>query len=198
MEGVVNRKADALECIYRRYESLLRTVILGVIGDESEVEDVLYEALLQVWEQGCRYNPSEKGLRGLLVTVARRRSLDRLRRRAAYRHATEGLKTDTGNPLAYETEPTGNQVEINDLSEILNRAMGKLSAGQKEVIDLAFLKGMSQREIADKRQISLGTVKTRLKLARRKLRNYLLPMQNKICSKFGCLAERAAQAPKTK
>jgi hypothetical protein len=41
---------------------------LGVIGDESEVEDVLYEALLQVWEQGCRYNPSEKGLRGLFVS----------------------------------------------------------------------------------------------------------------------------------
>jgi RNA polymerase sigma-70 factor (ECF subfamily) len=96
--------------------------------------------------------------------------------------------------LTYETEPTGNQVEINDLSEILNRAMGKLSARQKEVSDLAFLKGMSQREIADKRQISLGTVKTRLKLGRRKLRNFLLPMQNKICSKFGCLAERAAQS----
>ena len=180
MEGVVNRNADALECIYRRYESLLRTVILGVIGDDPEVEDVLYAVLLQVWKQGYRYNPSEKGLRGLLVTVARRRSLDRLRRRAAYRHATEGLKTDTDNPLIYEREPTGNQVEINDLSEILNRAIQELPAGQREVINLAFLKGMSQREIAAKRQITLGTVKTRLKLARRKLRDYLLPMQNKI------------------
>jgi DNA-directed RNA polymerase specialized sigma24 family protein len=48
------------------------------------------------------------------------------------------------------------------------------------VIDLAFFKGMSQREIASKRQISLGTVKTRLHLAQRKLHNYLVPMQNKI------------------
>jgi RNA polymerase sigma-70 factor (ECF subfamily) len=177
MEAVVNRKADALECIYKRYESLLRTVILG---DESDVEDVLHDVLLQVWGQGHRYDPNEKGLRGLLVTLARRRSLDRLRRRAAYRRATESLKTDTDNPLTCETATTTNQVEVNDLSELLNRVIQELPEAQKEVIDLAFFKGMSQREIAAKRQISLGTVKTRLHLAQRKLRNYLAPIQSKI------------------
>ena len=180
MEDVVNRKADALESIYRRYGSLLRTVILGVIRDESDVEDVLHDVLLQVWEQSQRYNPNENGLRGLLVTLARRRSLDRLRRRAAYRRATESLKSDTGNPLTLEVAPTTNQVEVNDLSKLLNRAIQVLPEAQKEVIDLAFFKGMSQREIASKRQISLGTVKTRLHLAQRKLHNYLVPMQNKI------------------
>jgi RNA polymerase sigma-70 factor, ECF subfamily len=179
MEAVVDRKADALECIYNRYGSLLRTVILNVIRDESEVEDVLQDVLLQVWELGTRYNPNEKGLRGLLVTLARRRSLDRLRRRAAYRRATETLKTDTDNPLTYETVST-NQVEVNDLSELLKRAIQILPEAQKEVIDLAFLKGMSQREIAAKRQISLGTVKTRIHLAQRKMYNYLMPMQNMI------------------
>ena len=107
MEDVVNRKADALESIYQRYESLLRTVILGVIRDESDVEDVLHDVLLQVWEQSHRYNPNEKGLLGLLVTLARRRFLDRLRRRAAYRRATESLKSDTGNPLTFQGSLTG-------------------------------------------------------------------------------------------
>ena len=180
MEDVVNRKADALECIYQRYQSLLRTVILGVIRDESEVEDVLHDVLLQIWEQGHRYNPNDKGLRGLLVTLARRRSLDRLRRRAAYRRATESLKTDTDNPLTFETARTDNEVEVNDLSELLSRAIQVLPEAQKEVINLAFFKGMSQREIAAKRQISLGTVKTRLHLAQRKMYKYLVPMQNKI------------------
>src|SRR5271165_5023626 len=179
MEAVVDRKAEALECIYKRYESLLRPVILGVIRDESEVEDVLHDVLLQVWEQGHRYNPNEKWLRGLLVTLARRRSLDRLRRRAAYRRATESLNTDTDNPLTRETTTT-NQVEVNDLSELLNRVIQELPEAQKEVIDLAFFKGMSQREIAAKRRISLGTVKTRLHLAQRKLHNYLAPIYDKI------------------
>lgn len=180
MEDVVNRKADSLEAIYKRYESLLRTVILNVIRDESEVDEVLQDVLLQVWEQGERYKPNEKGVRGLLVILARRRSLDRLRRRAAYRRATESLKSDAENPLTFEISPNTNQVEVNDLSKLLNRAIQILPEAQKEVIDLAFFKEMSQREIAAKRQISLGTVKTRLHLAQRKLHNYLVPMQNKI------------------
>jgi RNA polymerase sigma-70 factor, ECF subfamily len=89
MEAVINRESEALECIYMRYESLARTVILGVIRDESEVDDILHDVLLQVWDLGDKYKPSRRGLRGLLVTLARRRALDRLRRRAAYRHATE-------------------------------------------------------------------------------------------------------------
>jgi RNA polymerase sigma-70 factor, ECF subfamily len=180
MQAVVNRQEDALESIYKRYESLLRTVIFGVIRDESEVDDVLHDVLLQVWEQGDRYTPNDKGLRGLLITLARRRAFDRLRRRAAYRRATESLKTDTDNPLTFETVANSNQVEVHDLSVLLKRAIQELPAAQKEVIDLAFFKGMSQREIAAKRQISLGTVKTRLHLAQRKLHHYLLPIQNKI------------------
>jgi RNA polymerase sigma-70 factor (ECF subfamily) len=180
MKAVVNRESDALETIYKRYESLLRTVILNVIRDESEVDDVLHDVLLQVWEQGHRYNPNEKGLRGLLVTLARRRAFDRLRRKAAYRRATENLKTDTDNPLTFEIATISSEVEVNDLSKLLNRVIQELPDAQKEVIDLTFFKGMSQREIAAKRQISLGTVKTRLHLAQRKLYNFLMPMQHKI------------------
>jgi RNA polymerase sigma-70 factor (ECF subfamily) len=180
MAAVVNRDGNALETIYKRYEPLLRTVILNVIRDESDVDDVLHDVLLQVWEQGHRYNPNEKGLRGLLVTLARRRAFDRLRRRAAYRRATESLKEDTDNPLTFETTTISSEVEVHDLSDLLKRVIQELPEAQKEVINLAFFRGMSQREIAAKRQISLGTVKTRLHLAQKKLYNYLLPLQNKI------------------
>jgi RNA polymerase sigma-70 factor, ECF subfamily len=176
MEGVVNRQTDALECIYKRYEPLLHFVILRVIGEDSDVDDVLHDVFLQLWEHGHRYSPSENGLRGFLVTLARRRSQDRLRRRAAYRRATENLKIDTDNPLTYERASATNQVELNDLSELLSRVIRDLPAAQQEVIDLTFFKGMSQREIAAKRQISLGTVKTRLQLAQRKLHNFLVPL----------------------
>ena len=180
MEAVVNRESAALECIYMRYEPLLRTVILGVIRDESEVDDILHDVLLQVWEQADRYNPNERGLRGLLVTLARRRALDRLRRRAAYRRATESLRSDVDNPLVNEVTSTSDQLENSDLSALLRRVIQLLPEAQEEVINLTFFKGMSQREIAMQRRISLGTVKTRLHLAQRKLHNFLLPLQNKI------------------
>jgi RNA polymerase sigma-70 factor (ECF subfamily) len=180
MKAVVNGEGDALKRIYKRYEALLRAVILNVIHDESEIDDVLHDVLLQIWEDGDRYNPNEKGLHGFLVTLARRRAVDRLRRRSAYRRATEHLKTDTANPLTFETASTLPEIELHDLSKLLSRAIRELPEAQQEVIDLAFFKGMSQREIAAQRRISLGTVKTRLQLAQRKLYNYLKPMQNKI------------------
>ena len=117
------------------------------------MDDVLHDVLLQVWEQGHRYNPNEKELRGLLVTLARRRAFDRLRRRAAYRRATESLKTDTDNPLTFETASMTSEVEVHDLSKLLNKVIQDLPDAQKEVIDLAFFKGMSQRVIAAKRHI---------------------------------------------
>jgi Sigma-70 region 2 len=58
MKAVVDRKTEALKCIYLKYESLLGAVILGVIRDESEVDDILHDVMLQVWEQGDRYNPA--------------------------------------------------------------------------------------------------------------------------------------------
>jgi RNA polymerase sigma-70 factor (ECF subfamily) len=90
------------------------------------------------------------------------------------------LKTDTDNPLTFETATMSSEVEVHDLSKLLHRVIEELPDAQKEVINLAFFKGMSQREIAAKRQISLGTVKTRLHLAQRKLYNYLVPIQSKI------------------
>jgi len=55
-----------------------------------------------------------------------------------------------------------------------------LPKAQQEVVELTFFEGMTQREIAAKRHISLGTVKTRLQLAQRKLHKSLLPLQDKI------------------
>jgi hypothetical protein len=61
MEAVVNRKEDALECIHKRYESLLRTVIMGIIRDESEVDGILHEVLLQVWDKGIDTIKTKRG-----------------------------------------------------------------------------------------------------------------------------------------
>ncbi len=180
MEAIVNREGDALERIYKRYEALLRTVILGVIRDESDVDDVLTDVLMQIWERADRYNPNENGLRGLLVTLSRRRAFDRLRRKAAYRRATEGLKADSDNPLVCAVSTSSNETNLQDLSEVLGRLIRALPEAQQEVINLTFFKGMSQREIASQRKISLGTVKTRLHLAQRKLHNFLIPIQNKM------------------
>ena len=84
MEAVVRRDSDAMAAIYQRYESTLRTVILSVLHEEGETDDVLHDVFIQLWNRADRF-VAEKGLHGFLVTLARSRALDRLRRRLAYR-----------------------------------------------------------------------------------------------------------------
>jgi RNA polymerase sigma-70 factor (ECF subfamily) len=123
---------------------------------------------------------AEKGLHGFLATLARRRALDRLRRRLAYRRATNQLESQMR--AEFQDKMHGPNVKPSnfDLPELLSRLIRLLPEPQQEVVHLTFYEGMSQREIAAHKSIALGTVKTRLQLAQKKLLNYLIPIQNKI------------------
>jgi len=92
MEAVGRRESDAMQEIYKRYESTLRTVIQSVLHDDSETDDALNDVFLQALGS---IRPIHCGKRpaGFLVTMARRRALDRLRRRLAY-HRTRGSFRD--------------------------------------------------------------------------------------------------------
>jgi RNA polymerase sigma-70 factor (ECF subfamily) len=155
-------------------------VILSVLREEGDTDDVLQDVFIQLWNRADRF-VAEKGLHGFLVTLARRRALDRLRRRLAYRRATERLETQMR--AEFNDKMRGPRVKPTsfDLSEILSRMIRLLPKPQQEVVQLTFFKGMSQREIAAQKSIALGTVKTRLYLAQKKLLNQLVPIQNKIC-----------------
>ena len=179
MEAVVRRDSDAMAAIYERYESTLRAVILSVLREEGEADDVLHDVFIQLWNHADRF-VAEKGLHGFLVTLARRRALDRLRRRLAYRRATDRLETQM--KAEFHDKIRGRQAKPTnfDLSELLWRMIRLLPEPQQEVVQLTFFEGMSQREIAAEKSIALGTVKTRLQLAQKKLLNQLVPIQNKI------------------
>jgi len=174
MEAVSRRESDALQLIYKRYESVLRAVIHSVLHDDGEVDDALNDAFLQLWDHAERFD-SAKGLHGFLVTMARRRALDRLRRRAAYHRATDRFEAQlrsTENGRAHDSQPTNS-----DLTDLLYAVIGNLPAPQQEVVRLTFFEGLSQRQIAARKSIALGTVKTRLALARKKLFDQLAPVQ---------------------
>jgi RNA polymerase sigma-70 factor, ECF subfamily len=179
MEAVVRRDSDAIAKIYERYESTLRPVILNVLHEEGETDDVLHDVFIQLWNHADRF-VAEKGLHGFLVTLARRRALDRLRRRLAYRRATDRLETQMR--AEFHDKMQGRNVKRTnfDLYELLSRMIRLLPEPQQEVVRLTFYEGMSQREIAAHKSLALGTVKTRLQLAQKKLLNHLVPIQNKI------------------
>jgi len=89
MNGVLRRLPESLEQVYKRYGTVLKSIIMQVLHNEAEAEDVLQEVFLQVWDRAPSYC-SEKGtLVAWLCTIARRRAIDRLRQQNAYLHATD-------------------------------------------------------------------------------------------------------------
>src|SRR6202008_4141335 len=109
MEAVGRRESDAIQEIYKRYESSLRAVVQNVLHDEGETDDTLNDVFLQLWDQAERFDAA-KGLHGFLVTIARRRALDRLRRRIAYRRATDRFEIElktryADNMRMYDFQP---------------------------------------------------------------------------------------------
>jgi len=176
MEAVLRRESDAIQEIYKRYESTLRSVIQSVLHDEGETDDTLNDVFLQLWDHSDRFDAA-KGLHGFLVTMARRRALDRLRRRLAYRRATDRFEIEAKTTYANEARTHDFQLPNSDLKDLLHGLIRTLPILQQEVVKLAFFEGLSQREISARKSIALGTVKTRLQLAQKKLFNQLAPLQ---------------------
>jgi RNA polymerase sigma-70 factor, ECF subfamily len=179
MEAVVRRDSDAIAAIYERYQSMLRVVVSSILHDAGETDDVLQDVFIQLWNHADRFL-AEKGLQGFLVTVAKRRALDRLRRRLAYRRATDRLETELAAEFSDKMRGPQAKPTTFDLSELLSTMIRLLPEPQQEVVELTFFKGLSQRDIAAKKSIALGTVKTRLQLAQKKLLNQLMPIQSTI------------------
>ena len=181
MEAITDRQQPALRTLYERYGKTLKSVITRVVHEETEADDVLQEIFLQIWKEAANYSPKAGRPLGWVVTLARRRAIDRLRRRQAYYRAKDRFE------LQLEQQP-GSKVrsQINDdlirsdLRRFLQRQLSTLPQYQRQVIELSFFEGRSHREISTLTGTPLGTVKTRLELGLRKLTNCIRPLRRKI------------------
>ncbi|MBA3544235.1 MAG: sigma-70 family RNA polymerase sigma factor [Chthoniobacterales bacterium] len=181
MQAITNRHQTALRELYQRYGKTLRAVVTRVVHEEAEADDVLQEILLQVWKEAGNYSPKAGRPLGWVVTLARRRAIDRLRRRQAYCRAKDRFESQIDDqPDASTRRGINADLVRSDLRRFLERQMRSLPNYQREVIKLSFFEGRSHREIADLTGTPLGTVKTRLELGLRKLISCLRPLRRKI------------------
>ena len=181
MAGLVQRKSQSLSLLYERYAGVLKGVVLRVVHDDAEADDVLQEIFLQAWWRAGTYSREKGKPLGWLVTLARRRAIDRMRQRSAYRRATDRYECECSQPHE-EQERTclDDEVFHHELRDLLRRQLNALPPFQRQAIDLAFFKGMSQREIAASTHLPLGTVKTRIELGMRKLADAVRADREKI------------------
>jgi RNA polymerase sigma-70 factor, ECF subfamily len=180
MKDISCQRQAALTELYGRYGKRLKAIIDSTVHEQAEADDVLQEIFLQIWKEAPNYCPKTGEPLGWVVTIARRRAIDRLRRRQAYCRARERYgKQMEQRPQRRRREPYDGLV-LGDLRRFLEKRMRMLPEFQREALDLAFFKGLSHREIADKTGAPLGTVKTRLELGLQKLTQAIKPLRDKI------------------
>jgi RNA polymerase sigma-70 factor, ECF subfamily len=181
MKAITKRKQSALEELYGRYGKTLKAVITHVVHEEAEADDVLQEIFLQIWREASNYSPHAGKPLGWVVTLARRRAIDRLRRRQAYCRAKDRFEEQFEHqPATWKHNRIDKEICRADLRQFLERQMRNLPAYPREALELSFFEGLSHREIAALTGTPLGTVKTRLELGLRKLTHGIRPLRNKV------------------
>jgi RNA polymerase sigma-70 factor (ECF subfamily) len=181
MEGIQREDPEALSQLYDRYNGILKALILRVIHNEAEADDLLQEIFMEIWNQAKNFSAQRGKPLGWMVTLARRRAIDGLRKKQAYARAEERLQQETEQqPDAWVHNSTEEEILHGDRRVLIRRVIGVLPPAQQQAIELAFFRGMSQREIAAKTNTPLGTVKTRLELGLKKIYDGLKELRDEL------------------
>jgi RNA polymerase sigma-70 factor, ECF subfamily len=169
---MVEADETALGALYDRWARSLYSLVLHLLRDPDEAEDVVEETFWQAWRKADSYEPARGAVSTWLLTIGRRKALDRLR--AKKRHREDPIGNDrTFADIASPSPDPSQDVEGSELREHVRAALRELPAEQREVLELGYFNGLSQTEIADATGQPLGTVKTRMRLAMQKLREPL-------------------------
>ena len=181
MQAIQAEDPDALGQLYDRYNGILKALILRVVHNEAEADDLLQEIFMEIWNQAKNFSAQKGKPLGWMVTLARRRAIDGLRKKQAYARAEERLQNETEQqPDAWVHNATEEAIVLGDTRVLMRKVIAGLPPAQQQAIDLAFFQGMSQREIAAKTNTPLGTVKTRLELGLKKIYDGLKELKDEL------------------
>jgi RNA polymerase sigma-70 factor, ECF subfamily len=170
LDQISARDQGAFEMLYLRHSDLVYSIALRVVADPGIAQDVAQEVFLRVWRHPSLFDVSRGRFVSWLMSVARNRAVDEVRSRGR-RRLREVVPApgadDPPDPQAVDPQLAA-QLAIE--REVVRGALEGLPDEQKLAIELAYFGGMTQQEIASVLNTPLGTVKTRVRLAMKKLR----------------------------
>ncbi len=160
----------ALEVIYDRYSRLVFSIALHLVGERAAAEEVTLDVFTRLWHNAAHYDPGRAQLSTWLTSIARHRAIDQLRRRDV-RPEGHSLPLDEVDFVLTEHNPgPEDNAALHLQQQRVRAALRELPEEQRRVLALAYLRGLTQREISERLGLPLGTVKTRIRLAMEKLR----------------------------
>lgn len=156
---------QALELLYDRYERLLFSFSFRMTKNKFISEEIVQDVFTKIWSKQRNFDESKGKFSSWLLTVTRNATIDRLRKQGDAPYELEE------RDAIHDTNPsTEDAVEWKEERTLIHEAVDQLSKEQQEIVELFYFNGMSQSKIAKKCDIPLGTVKGRLRLALKRLR----------------------------
>lgn len=172
LRQVGQRDRQAFAQLYDRYAGVLYSTIHRVLNNPEEASDVLQDVFLQIWDKAASYDPALGRPFSWALTMARNKAIDRLRalkRRYSFiEEVTHEMEAETHPPVVGPAE-----VFTHEQAAAIRSAVATLPLEQRQSIEMAFLGGMTQNEIATSLNQPLGTIKARIRRGMLKLRESL-------------------------
>ncbi len=170
---VASAEKDALETLYSRYSSSVFSLAMFMLKQEALAEEVTQDIFLNIWTKASSYKADRGEPRAWIMSVAHHRIVDVIRSRRRTQNITDPGAYEKLELLPSSHISTEDEVERRIERDYIRKALDTLPPEQKQVILLAYFQGYSQSEMAKILDQPLGTVKTRVRLAMKKLRAVL-------------------------
>ncbi len=159
-----HRDRQAFAQLFEHFGPRLKGFMMRKGANAELAEDLVQDAMIAVWNKAGMFSPGKGSVTTWVYTIARNLRIDRLRR--------EGSRyfTDIDEYEEASDDPASDDVVISRQQDAaVTEALDVLPDDQRQVIVMAFMDDMTQAEIADKLDVPLGTVKSRMRLAYRKM-----------------------------
>lgn len=170
LRAIARGDEQALASLYDRYKSILFGLLLRILNSRAEAEDTLQEVFLQVWQRAATFDETRGRAFTWLVTIGRSRAIDRLRTIKSRARAGEEASREAAPDVVSDSEKDAIRSQE---AEVVRRALREIPVEQRRLLDMAYFEGLTQTEISERTAVPLGTVKTRMRSAMKKLRELL-------------------------
>jgi RNA polymerase sigma-70 factor (ECF subfamily) len=172
VQSVALGNQDALYALYERAHRLVFTLIMRITNDGETAEELTVDVFHDVWRRAAAYDPAGGSVVGWIMNQARSRAIDRVR--FDQRKKRVGNVAD-GAPSAPPAGDPEGVVDASDQARVVREALQVLTPAERQSIEAAFFSELTYREVAERLDQPLGTVKTRIRSGIGKLKRALSP-----------------------
>jgi RNA polymerase sigma-70 factor (ECF subfamily) len=170
---IAQAQNEAIGKLYDRYNHLVFSVAFAIIDDRTIAEEITLDVFVHVWRRASTYHADRGKVSTWLIAITRYHTIDILRRFKSHPEANSLNWDEISVQDGPAPRPPEEQLEISLQRDRVRNAVAQLPADQRQALALAYFKGYTHLQIAEILKQPLGTIKTRIRLAMRKLKQLL-------------------------